>query len=142
LFDARSLRVLDPLLGRVGVEQAPADCPGEDLAERLGRLETMSAWHRYPPRGDLGWSELADRKILEESSRLGRQPPALLDRLWLGVVLGEIRLDQFAERRALGQALLLPKPIERAFKRLGGRLLGWEAAALDRFDPRPPTRYR
>jgi hypothetical protein len=130
LLDARSLRVLDSLLGRVGVEQAPADCSGEDLAERLGRLETVSVWDRYPPRGDLGRSELVDRKIPERSSRLRQEPPELLDRFWLGVVLGEVRLYEFAERPGVGQILLLSKPIERAFERLGGRLLGREAAAL------------
>jgi hypothetical protein len=107
LLDARSLRVLDPLLGRVGVEQAPADCSGEDLAARLRRLETVSVWDRYPPRGDLGRSELVDRKIPERSSRLRQEPPELLDRFWLGVVLGEVRLYEFAERRGVGQILLL-----------------------------------
>jgi hypothetical protein len=45
-------------------------------------------------------------------------------------MLREIRLDQFTERRASGQALFLAEPLERAFERLGGRLLGWEAGAL------------
>jgi len=133
LFDARSLRVLDPVLGRVGVEQAPADRSGKDLAQCLGRLETVPAWDRYPPRGDLGRLQLADRKIPERSRRLGQEPPELLDRLWLGVVLGDVRLYEFAERRGVGQILLLAETLERAFKRLGGRLLGWEAAALHPF---------
>jgi hypothetical protein len=98
LLDVGSLRVLDPVLGRVGVEQAPADCSGEDLAECLGRLETVSAWDRYPPRGDLGRSELGDRNIPERSRRLRQQPSELLDRLWLGVMLGEVRLYEFRIR--------------------------------------------
>jgi hypothetical protein len=61
----------------------------------------VSVWDRYPPRGDLGRLELGERKIPE-----------------------------LGERRRVGQVLLLAELLERAFERLGGRLLGREAAAL------------
>jgi hypothetical protein len=36
-----ALWVIDALLGRIHVDEPPADCAGEHLAERLRRLEAM-----------------------------------------------------------------------------------------------------
>ena len=41
LLGVAALRVLDPELGRVNVEQPPADRPRQHLAERLGCLEVL-----------------------------------------------------------------------------------------------------
>lgn len=43
---------------------------------------------------------------------------------------------------ALGQALLLPEPIERAFKRVAAACSDGKPPRCTRFDPRPPMRYR
>jgi hypothetical protein len=42
LLRAPTLRVVDTLLGRVGVDHSPDDCPCQHLPQRLGGLETVA----------------------------------------------------------------------------------------------------
>ena len=64
---------------------------------------------------------------------LAEQPAELVDRLGLGVVLGEVDLNELAQRGCLSEALFLAGALERAVECLLGGLFGREAAALHTF---------
>jgi hypothetical protein len=123
LLRVATLRVLDPELGRVDVEQPPADRAGEHLAERLRRFKAMPGWDRHPPGCDRRRVELAKPPFAEDAHRLCEQPAKLLGRLRLTLVLGEIHLDELGQGRRLHQALLAPQLLEHQLQRLRRRLL-------------------
>jgi hypothetical protein len=77
--------------------------------------------------------ELADQKVAERGGGFAEQPAELLDRFGLGVVLGEIDLNELAQRGCRGEALFLAVALERAVECLFGGLLGAEAALLHAF---------
>jgi hypothetical protein len=130
LLGAAPLRVVDPLLGWVDVDQAPADGTSEHLPQRLGRLEAVSARDRHPPGGDLRRLELVDPPLAKRAHRLREQPAQLLHSLGLAGVLGGIHVDEITELRCLDQTALATKPLERSLERLIRRLLGPVATAL------------
>jgi hypothetical protein len=53
LLGAPTLRVVDSLLGRVGVDHSPDDCACQHLPQRLGCLETVPGGDRHPPGREL-----------------------------------------------------------------------------------------
>jgi hypothetical protein len=130
LLGVAPLRVLDPELGRVDIQQPPADRAREHLPERLGRLEAMPSRDRHPPGGDRRRAKLAQASLAEGAHRLCEQPAKLLGRLRLALVLGEIHLDELGQRRRLHQPLLAPSLLEHPLERLSRRLLRGETAAL------------
>jgi hypothetical protein len=137
LLRVSPLRVLNAKLGRVDVEQPPADGPRQHLPERLGRFEAMPGRDRHPPRGDRWRPKLTEPVFAERVQRLRQQPAKLLDRLRLALMLGEIDVDELGERRRLHQPLLAPQPLKRPLERLSRRLLRRESAALQ--PPRAAT---
>jgi hypothetical protein len=130
LLDAGALGVLDALLGGVSVDHSPLDGAGERLAECLGGFEAVSVGDRHPPRRYLRRLQLADRRVPERGCGFVQQPAELVDRLGLGVVLGEVDLYEPAQRRCLSEALFLAGALERAVECLLGGFLGREAASL------------
>jgi len=102
------LRVLDPELGRVDVEQSPANRPREHLAERLRCFEPVPGRDRHPPRRDRRRAELGEPPLAEHAHRLRERPAQLLGCLRFALVLGEIDIDELGQRRRLHQALLAP----------------------------------
>jgi hypothetical protein len=130
LLHVAPLRVLDPELGRVDVEQSPADRAGEHLPERLGRLEAVPDRNRHPPRRDPRRAKLAQAPFAEGAKRLLKRPAKLRGRLRLALVLGEIHVDELGQRRRLHEALFASQLLEHPLERLRSCLLRVEAATL------------
>jgi hypothetical protein len=121
-FRSQPLRIVDPDLGGVN----------EDLVERLGCLEAMPRQHGHPPGRDRRQTQPAEPTITEHPHRLRQQPAQLLDLLRLAAVLGEMDVDELAQRRRLDQACSRRNRSSARFRR---RLLRREAATLN--TPRP-----
>src|SRR5207248_10707500 len=104
---------------------------GVGAANRLCRLEAVTARKVHPPFGDLLRGQLADTSLTEDRGRLAEQPAQLLDRHRLHVVLGEVNVDELREGEASGDPLLAADPVELTVERVDRVLLGGEATALD-----------
>jgi hypothetical protein len=85
---APSLGVIDAVLRWIDVDHPPCDRPCEYLAECLCCLEAVPRRDRHSPGSDLLRAQLAELELAKRARRLREQPTKLLDRLWLGVVLG------------------------------------------------------
>ncbi len=122
LLRSPALRVVDAPLRRICIDQPPADGARQHLPERLRRLETMPGRDRHSPRRDLDCAKVADPAIAERAHGLREQPPELLNRLRLTVVLGEVDADELTQPRRLDQTALAPDPFERPLERRGRRV--------------------
>src|SRR6266540_232081 len=76
---------------------------------------------------------MADPAMAERADGLPEQPAELLDRLRLAVVLGEVDVDELAQRRCLDQTTLALEPLERPLEGFDRGLFRFEAAALYTF---------
>src|SRR6266540_5708803 len=76
---------------------------------------------------------MADSAMTERTDGLREQPAQLRDRLGLAVVLGEVDLDELAQRRCLDQAAFAPQPFERSLEGFDRGLFRFEAATLYAF---------
>jgi hypothetical protein len=121
-------RIDDAELGRVGVDQLPQHGPGEHLAQRLGGLEAVALGDRHPPRGDLARVEVCQPAALERGDGLAEQPAQLGRRLGLGLVLGEVLVDELGQRHRVRAATC--EPAELALQRVARFALAGKAAAL------------
>lgn len=125
-----ALGVLDALLGGLVVDHSPLDGARQRLGQGLGGFEPVSVADRHAPGRDLRRLQLADRCVPERGCGFAQQPAELLDRLGLGVMLGEVDLYEFAQRGCLSEALFLPGALERAVECLLGGFLGRKDASL------------
>ncbi len=82
----------------------------------------MPGRDRHSPRRDLDCAKVADPAIAERAHGLREQPPELLNRLRLTVVLGEVDADELTQPRRLDQTALAPDPFERPLERRGRRV--------------------
>jgi hypothetical protein len=93
---------------------------------------------RHTPCGDLEWLELADRQLAEAGGCLAEQPGELLERFWLGFVLGEVEFDEITQHWRVAARLVVADAVEGASERLSG---GYDAQAdiawlrFDGYDP-------
>src|SRR5262245_9510870 len=73
---------------------------------------------RRPPRANLVRSHVDDAAVAERSRRLGKKPAQLRDRARCRLVLGEVLLDQLAQRDLRDPPVTTVKPLERDLQRL------------------------
>jgi hypothetical protein len=72
---------------------------------------------RHPPRGDLEWLQLADREPTEPAGGLAEQPRELLERFRLGFVLGEVEVDELAQRWRIAASVVVADAVKGAAER-------------------------
>jgi hypothetical protein len=97
---------------------------------RRSPVPTQAGWRPWTTCPSVRRRQVADRQLAELRRGLAQQPSELLGRLWLGVVLNEVHLDELCDGRGLGPAVLLAKAFERPVESLCRGVLGREAAAL------------
>ncbi len=102
----------------------------QDAGARPGCLEAVPVGDRHPPGRYLRRLQLADGRVPERGCGFAQQPAELVDRLGLGVMLGEVDLYELTQRGCLSEALFLPGALERAVECLLGGFLGREAGSL------------
>jgi hypothetical protein len=110
LLPAPRRRVVHPALRRVHVDHPRDHRPRQHLTKRPRRVEAVAGREPDPPARDLLRAELADWSITEGHNCLAEQPPQLLDRDPLDVVLRQVHLHQFGDGQRSRDLPLPPQP--------------------------------
>ena len=125
------LGIVDSLFGRVDVDHPPDDAACEHLPQRLRRLEAVAGRDRHSPSRDLLRAELAEATLAEGAERLVEQPTQFLGCLRLCLVLGEVLIDELAQRDRAAETGVSAKAFERPLEGIRRVTLGSESAPLD-----------